>query len=110
MICTSKWRIPSVRLPASRTTAKTSGSIASSDSPSAKRARNSAVLARSSSSESAAIAGSSALTRSAVRRRRAMSRSLPSKRVFRKCHTGVLTFSTGKSLLREGRLGAGPAA
>ena len=45
MIWTSKCRIPTVRLPASRTTAKVSGSIASSDSPSSKRRLNSAVLA-----------------------------------------------------------------
>ena len=59
--CTSKWRMPSVRLPASRTTANASGSTSSSDAPSLTRLRNSSVLARSASSESAAIAGSSAL-------------------------------------------------
>ena len=43
--CTSKWRWPSVRLPASRTTAKASGSRSSSVAPSASRSRNSTVLA-----------------------------------------------------------------
>ena len=47
MSCTSKWRWPSVRLAASRTTAKASGSRSSRVSPLARRSRNSAVLARS---------------------------------------------------------------
>ncbi len=58
---TSKWRICSTRLPASRTTAKASGRIASSVSPAAMRSLNTAVFACSSASDSAAIAGSSAL-------------------------------------------------
>src|SRR6478735_7334565 len=59
--CTSKWRILSVRLDASRTTAKASFSSWSSVSPPAKRFLNSPVLARSSSSVSFANEGSSAL-------------------------------------------------
>src|SRR5579863_1765573 len=70
-------------MPASRTTAKTSASMSSSVSPAASRSRNSMVLARRASSSSACISGSRALTRSAVRRRREISRSLPSKSVFR---------------------------
>src|SRR5512139_3882642 len=58
---TSKWRMCSVRLAASRTTAKASGSSDSSVAPSARRLRNSAVLPRSSASLSPAIAGSRAL-------------------------------------------------
>src|SRR5512139_458081 len=59
--CTSKCRMLSVRLPASRTTANASGSRSSSASPLPARVLNSAVFARSSSSASAEIAGSSAL-------------------------------------------------
>ena len=59
--CTSKWRICSTRFAASRTTANASGSSASSDSPCAQRALNSAVLALSASSDRAEITGSSAL-------------------------------------------------
>src|SRR5688572_11834956 len=60
-ICTSKWRMCNVRLEASRTTAKASGSSASSAAPSACRFFNSLVLARSASSDSFSSAGSSAL-------------------------------------------------
>src|ERR1700722_14105401 len=83
MIWTSKWRIPTVRLPASRTTAKTSGSIASSDSPCSSRFLNSAVFACSSASGSAENCSSKALTARAGRRRRATSRSLPSTKLLR---------------------------
>src|SRR6266511_834739 len=69
MICTSKWRCPSVRLAASRTAANASGSMSSSistrsslPSASSRRARNSPVSARSSSSERCSISGSKALT------------------------------------------------
>src|SRR5688500_11350579 len=60
-ICTSKWRMRSVRLDASRTTAKASGSSSSSVAPSACRFFSSPVLARSASSESFSSAGSNAL-------------------------------------------------
>src|SRR5687767_1283221 len=60
-ICTSKWRMRNVRLEASRTTAKASGSSSSSGAPSACRFFNSSVLARSASSDSFSSAGSSAL-------------------------------------------------
>ncbi len=53
----------SVRLAASRTTAKASCSNASSASPCARRALNSSVLARNSLSESVFSAGSSAFIR-----------------------------------------------
>src|ERR687893_500393 len=59
---TSKGRIPRVRRDASRTTAKASGRMPSSVSPSARRPRNSSVFARSSSSESFSISGSRAVT------------------------------------------------
>src|SRR5687767_27403 len=58
--CTSKCRMFSTRLPASRTTANASTSRSSSDSPSATRFLNSCVLARSCSSLSACTSGSSA--------------------------------------------------
>src|SRR3989344_3942005 len=61
--CTSKWRIPSVRLEASRTTAKASCSRSSSASPFETRVLNSAVLARNCSSLSGAMPASSALIR-----------------------------------------------
>jgi hypothetical protein len=61
--CTSKWRICSVRLLASRTTAKASGSKSSSDSPLAIRSLNAGVFAASASFDSAAISGSNALIR-----------------------------------------------
>ncbi len=64
--------------------ANASGRSASSVSPASRRALNSAVLPRRSSSESDATAGSSALTRSTVLRNRTSSRSLPSNRVLRK--------------------------
>ena len=60
-ICTSKWRMRSVRLEASRTTANASGSSSSSVAPSACRFFNSSVFARSASSDSFSSAGSSAL-------------------------------------------------
>jgi hypothetical protein len=60
-ICTSKWRMRSVRFDASRTTAKASGRSSSSAVPSARRFLNSSVLPRSSASESFASAGSNAL-------------------------------------------------
>src|SRR5947209_2230350 len=84
MIWTSKWRIPRTRLPVSRTTANASGRSWSSVSPFSRRALNSSVFARSSSSERAETAGSSAFTRSAVRRSFTSSRSFPSNRVLRK--------------------------
>ena len=67
-ICTSKWRIFMTRLEPSRTTAKASGSKASSDSPAAKRSRKLWVLARNSSSFRASSPDSSALIRSTVLR------------------------------------------
>src|SRR5215210_9150825 len=62
MICTSKGRIPRVRLEASRTTANASGRMASSPSPPASRSRNSSVFALKASSESFSTSGSSAET------------------------------------------------
>src|SRR5688572_21798506 len=59
--CTSKWRMRSVRLAASRTTANASGSSSSSARPSAWRFFSSSVLPRSCGSLSPASAGSSAL-------------------------------------------------
>ena len=77
IICTSKWRMSTARLPASRTTAKASGSSSFSASASAalraslfssvsvtsftrsaKRARNSTVFSRNSASESPCSFGS----------------------------------------------------
>src|SRR4028119_2040798 len=60
--CTSKGRIPKVRLEASRTTAKASGRMPSRVSPSASLPRNSSVFARSPSSESCSTSGSRAVT------------------------------------------------
>ena len=57
--CTSKWRMFSTRLPASRTTANASGRRSSSVAPLASRCRNSAVMALSSASDLACMAGSS---------------------------------------------------
>src|ERR671910_2964211 len=62
MTCSSKGRIPSVRLETSRTTAKASESTSSSVSPPASLSRNSSVFSRSSESESLAISGSNAET------------------------------------------------
>src|ERR671920_1662417 len=62
MICSSKGRIPSVRLETSRTTAKASGSKSSIVSPFASLSRNSPVFSRSCASESCSISGSSAET------------------------------------------------
>lgn len=45
IICTSKWRMPSVRFAASRTVAKASGRMSSSVSPASSRARNFGVCA-----------------------------------------------------------------
>ncbi len=61
IICTSKWRWPSVRLAASRTVAKAGTSTSSSEAPSATWRFKSTVRARSSSSVSLASSGSSAL-------------------------------------------------
>src|SRR3954452_12319086 len=61
MICTSKCRWPSTRLPASRTVANASASRSSRSSPASWRRRNSTVRARSSSSLRRSISGSSAL-------------------------------------------------
>ncbi len=71
----SKWRMRSVRLPASRTTAKASGRRSSSFAPSASRLRNSPVLPCSAASESLAVSGSSALMRTTVRAYCLISRS-----------------------------------
>src|SRR5918998_1253105 len=60
--CTSKGRISKVRLDTSRTTAKASCRISSSDAPSSSLSRNSSVFARSSSSVSFSTSGSSAVT------------------------------------------------
>src|SRR5271165_3389565 len=76
--------MPRLRLAASRTTAKTSGSIASSSSPLARRPRNSGVFVASASSLSLCISGSNELTAATVLRSRATSRSLPSRSVLRK--------------------------
>src|SRR5215208_5826394 len=62
--CTSKGRMPKVRLDASRTTAKASGKMSSRVSPPSSLSRNSSVLARSSSSESFSTSGSRAVTAS----------------------------------------------
>ena len=62
--CTSKGRIPKVRLAASRTTAKASCKMSSSVSPPASLSRNSSVFALSSSSERFSISGSRAETAS----------------------------------------------
>ena len=59
---TSKGRMPSARLPASRATANASNSRSSSSSPFSWRWRNSAVLARNWSSLRAATSGSSSVT------------------------------------------------
>src|SRR5215212_2583240 len=60
--CTSKGRIPKVRLDASRTTAKASGRMSSRVSPCASLSLNSSVLSRSSSSERFSTSGSKAVT------------------------------------------------
>src|SRR5450759_1092157 len=62
MICTSKWRLPSGRLLASRTAAKASGRRSSRVSPSARRLRKIAVSPRSSSSVSFSKSSSIAFT------------------------------------------------
>ena len=59
--CTSKWRIFSTRLLASRQTANASGRISSSVLPAATRCLNSAVLACSSASDNFSIVASKAL-------------------------------------------------
>src|SRR5690606_23785426 len=82
MSCTSKWRMFSVRLAASRTTANASGSRSSSVSPFSRRSRNSSVLARSCASDNATICGSSALICSTTREYRFSSRSLGSPNIF----------------------------
>src|ERR1700744_4335579 len=95
IICTSKWRMPTARLPASRTTAKASGSSSSSASVSAalraslfsavsgapssraaKRALNSVVFSRNSASESPWIFGSHSLMAATVGIMRLTTRSL----------------------------------
>ena len=80
--CTSKWRMPSARTPASRTTANASGRSWSSDSPSAIRDRNSSVLARNAASSSACMASSSALIRATTLPIRFSSRSLRVPKIF----------------------------
>ena len=95
--CTSKWRILTVRQPASRTTAKASGRISSSAarsaclissgsvSPSrraANRALNSAVLAISSESESFCISGSSTLIPAIIGTSFLMTRSFDVPKIF----------------------------
>src|SRR5262249_48463528 len=74
--CTSKWRMPSTRLLASRTTANASGSTSFSAAPPATFCLSSGVFAASSASESACIAGSSALTWATLRRYSLRRRSL----------------------------------
>jgi hypothetical protein len=59
--CTSKWRMPSARLEASRTTANAGTRRSSSFLPAFSSALNSSVLAFSSASLSLAICGSRAL-------------------------------------------------
>src|SRR3990170_2983263 len=59
IICTSKWRIPRVRLEASRTTAKAGTRRSSNVLPAANSARKLAVLAFRSASERAANSASS---------------------------------------------------
>src|SRR5215210_528328 len=66
MTCTSKGRMPNVRLDASRTTAKASCRISSSPSPFPSRSRNSSDFARNSSSVSFSIPGSRAVTASTL--------------------------------------------
>ncbi|MNV75208.1 hypothetical protein D3C71_1684850 [compost metagenome] len=80
--CTSKCRIPSVRLEASRTVANASGRISSRVSPFSIRARNSAVLACNCSSDSFTNSGSNPLITSTVFMRRLTSRSLVSPNIF----------------------------
>ncbi len=76
IICTSKCRWPSVRLAASRTVAKASGSRSSRDSPSAYRCLYWSVSARNSASLSAMKSSSIELIWSAIRR--SLRRILPS--------------------------------
>src|ERR671917_297038 len=64
MTCTSKGRIPKVRLEVSLTTAKASGRMPSRVSPFSSLSRNSSVFALRAASESASISGSSAETAS----------------------------------------------
>src|SRR5262245_32779904 len=73
--CTSKCRMLSTRRPASRTTAKASGSSPSRVSPLESRCRNSSVLARRASSERARVPGSSSPIAWMVGRMRFSSRS-----------------------------------
>src|SRR5918992_300255 len=64
MTCTSKGRIPNVRLDVSRTTANASGRMSSRVSPRSSLSRNSSVFALKAPSESFSISGSSAETAS----------------------------------------------
>src|SRR6185503_1689166 len=110
--CTSKCRMFSVRRPASRTTAKASGSTSSSDSPSATRWRNSAVLARSCSSVSALVWASSELICATIGAIRLSSRSLAVPKTFARALSMIIAdgypvIVTGVGHRKEG-LGIGP--
>src|SRR3954468_4905988 len=80
--CTSKRRTPIVRLKASRTAAKLSKRSSSSDSPFAKRSRNSTVFAASSASLSFSKSGSSVLMYCACCLARLRRRPSPTRRTF----------------------------
>ncbi len=75
MSCTSKWRMPSVRMLASRTSAKASGRTSSSLRPFWTCSFHSAVSRGISSVRSAFMRGSSSFTRTTMGARRLSSRS-----------------------------------
>ena len=95
MSCTSKWRMPSTRTEASRTTAKASGRSSSVVAPLAMRSRNSCVLAFNSSSESACMAGSSLLMASHLRRYCLIRRSLRLPKIFVRSSSNIVCNQNG---------------
>ena len=109
--CTSKWRIPSVRRPASRTAAKASGSSWSRVSPAARRSRNFTVSARRPASSSASNCGSSALTRSTTRRMRFSSRLflVPTSLRISERTMVLAVFQRGAAMWRDCPCPAAPA-
>ena len=82
MTCSSKGRIPRVRLETSRTTAKASGNRSSMVSPPPSLSRNSSVFSRSCESESFSISGSNAETSSTRRWRTLTLRPSPILNIF----------------------------
>src|SRR5438552_1060152 len=78
--CTSKCRCPSVRFAASRTRAKTSGSMSSTVSPFARRSRMRTVVSARSASPRRAVSSSRVFTRAAIFRSRRSSPSFESNR------------------------------